>query len=92
MLVQAADELSGGSMGKILKFQKGKYFVSDDELAINTTMRIVLAVPFSAVAASTRLPGLPDKGDVTDWLDADPGRVDNFVNVCFDRAILETER
>jgi RecA-family ATPase len=30
------------------------------------------------------LPGLPNKGDVSDWLDADPQRADKFVEVCFD--------
>ena len=28
------------------------------------------------------LPDLPDKGDVSDWLDADPGRVEQLVDVC----------
>jgi RecA-family ATPase len=31
-----------------------------------------------------RLPGLPDKGDVSDWLDADPRRADKLVDICFD--------
>jgi AAA domain len=38
-------------------------------------------------AASIRvvlLPGLPDKGDVSDWLDADPGRAEKLADVCFD--------
>jgi hypothetical protein len=30
------------------------------------------------------LPGLPDKGDVSDWLDADPHHADKFADVCFD--------
>ena len=30
------------------------------------------------------LPGLPDKGDVSDWLDADPRRAGKLANVCFD--------
>ena len=30
------------------------------------------------------LPGLPDKGDVTDWLDANPNNAKKFINVCFD--------
>jgi hypothetical protein len=30
------------------------------------------------------LPDLPDKGDVSDWLDADPRRAEQFVDVCFD--------
>ena len=30
------------------------------------------------------LPDLPDKGDVSDWLDADPRRAEKFVDVCFD--------
>jgi hypothetical protein len=29
------------------------------------------------------LPDLPDKGDVSDWLDADPGRAEKLVDVCF---------
>jgi hypothetical protein len=30
------------------------------------------------------LPDLPDKGDVSDWLDADPRRADKLADVCFD--------
>ena len=30
------------------------------------------------------LPDLPDKGDVSDWLDADPRRAEKLVDVCFD--------
>ena len=30
------------------------------------------------------LPDLPDKGDVSDWLDADPRRTEKLVDVCFD--------
>jgi hypothetical protein len=30
------------------------------------------------------LPDLPDKGDVSDWLDADPRRVEKLVDVCFE--------
>ena len=29
------------------------------------------------------LPGLPDKGDVSDWLDVDPNNAKKFVDVCF---------
>ena len=36
LLSQAADELSGGNVGRILKFSKGKYFVGDDEVKLNT--------------------------------------------------------
>jgi hypothetical protein len=28
-----------------------------------------------------RLPGLPDKGDVSDWLDADPRRADKLIEI-----------
>ena len=38
-------------------------------------------------AASIRivlLPDLPPKGDVSDWLDADPSRAEKFVDVCFE--------
>jgi RecA-family ATPase len=31
-----------------------------------------------------RLPGLPDKGDVSDWLDADARNASKFADVCFD--------
>src|SRR5262249_30456698 len=31
-----------------------------------------------------RLPGLPDKGDVSDWLNAGPGNAGKLVDVCFD--------
>ena len=30
------------------------------------------------------LPDLPDKGDVSDWLDADPRRAGKFVDTCFE--------
>jgi RecA-family ATPase len=30
------------------------------------------------------LPDLPEKGDVSDWLDADPRRAEKLVDVCFD--------
>jgi RecA-family ATPase len=42
------------------------------------------------VAKSVRivsLPNLPDKGDVSDWLDADPRRADRLIDVCFDAPI-----
>ena len=35
------------------------------------------------------LPDLPDKGDVSDWLDADPHRAKKFANVCFDVPLWE---
>jgi hypothetical protein len=38
LLSEAAEELNGGNVGKILKFQKGKYFVGDDEIAINSEL------------------------------------------------------
>src|SRR5262249_7567512 len=31
-----------------------------------------------------RLPGLPEKGDVSDWLDVDPRNAGKLVDVCFD--------
>jgi len=31
-----------------------------------------------------RLPGLPEKGDVSDWLDADQRNADKLADVCFD--------
>ena len=38
LLSQAADELSGGNVGRILKFSKGKYFIGDDEIKLNAEM------------------------------------------------------
>lgn len=38
LLSEAAEELNGGNVGKILKFQKGKYFVGDDEIAVNSEL------------------------------------------------------
>ena len=32
------------------------------------------------------LPNLPDKGDVSDWLDADPRRAEKLADLCFDVA------
>jgi hypothetical protein len=43
LLIQAAEELGGGNIGKILKFQKGKYYVGDDEIAVNTEMAAHIA-------------------------------------------------
>jgi RecA-family ATPase len=40
-----------------------------------------------SIAKSVRvvlLPDLPDKGDVSDWLDADPHRASKLTEVCFD--------
>jgi hypothetical protein len=34
-----------------------------------------------------RLPDLPNKGDVSDWLDADPHRADKLVDICFDTPV-----
>ena len=31
-----------------------------------------------------RLPDLPEKGDVSDWLDAHPRNADRLVDICFD--------
>src|SRR5262249_55854883 len=36
------------------------------------------------------LPDLPDRGDVSDWLDADPSRAKKFVDVCFDAPLWKT--
>jgi RecA-family ATPase len=39
------------------------------------------------MAKSTRvvlLPNLPDKGDVSDWLDADPRHAEKLTDICFD--------
>src|SRR6516162_3522801 len=38
-----------------------------------------------------RLPGLPEKGDVSDWLDADSGNADKLVDYCFDAPLWTPE-
>lgn len=38
-----------------------------------------------------RLPDLPEKGDVSDWLDADSRNADKFVHVCFDAPLWAPE-
>jgi hypothetical protein len=38
------------------------------------------------------LPDLPDKGDVSDWLDADPLRARKFCDVCFEVPAWELEK
>jgi hypothetical protein len=39
---------------------------------------------FAKTIRIVSLPDLPDKGDVSDWLDADPRRTQNLADVCFD--------
>ena len=36
-----------------------------------------------------RLPDLPDKGDVSDWLDTDVRRAERFIDICFDAPLWE---
>jgi hypothetical protein len=38
LLMQAADDLGGDSIGKILKFTKGHYYIGDEEIAVNSEM------------------------------------------------------
>jgi len=38
-----------------------------------------------------RLPGLPEKGDVSDWLDADPHNAGKLGDVCFDAPLWTPE-
>ena len=49
--------------------------------------RLRLRMRCTRTAASIRivlLPDLPDKGDVSDWLDADPRRAEKLERVCYD--------
>jgi hypothetical protein len=43
----------------------------------------------AASIRSVLLPDLPHKGDVSDWLDADPKRAEKLVDVCFDVPLWE---
>ena len=48
---------------------------------------LAVAQALYGTASSVRivlLPGLPDKGDVSDWLDADPRHAEKLEKVCFD--------
>jgi RecA-family ATPase len=48
---------------------------------------LAAAQALHSTAASIRivlLPDLPDKGDVSDWLDTDPKRAEKLVRICFD--------
>jgi AAA domain len=38
-----------------------------------------------------RLPDLPEKGDVSDWLDADPRRADRLVDISFDAPLWQPD-
>jgi putative DNA primase/helicase len=41
----------------------------------------------AATIRIVRLPGLPEKGDVSDWLDAHPRNADRLVDICFDQPL-----
>ena len=43
----------------------------------------------AAIIRIVLLPDLPTKGDVSDWLDADPRRAEKLVEVCFDVPLWE---
>jgi hypothetical protein len=38
----------------------------------------------AATIRIVRLPGLPERGDVSDWLDAHPSNADRLVDICFE--------
>ena len=54
-----------------------------------------VAIALYAAAKTIRivsLPDLPNKGDVSDWLDADPQRSRKFCDVCFDAPLWSAEK
>ena len=59
----------------------------NDEPGRKKALAAAHALPDSArTIRMVSLPGLPDKGDVSDWLDADPRRAGKLVDICFDIA------
>ena len=61
--------------------------ILQDNDAAGAKRALEAAQQLHGAAASVRvvqLPDLPDKGDVSDWLDADPRNAEKLVDVCFD--------
>jgi hypothetical protein len=61
--------------------------ILQDNDAAGRTKALAAAQALNGTAASIRivlLPDLPDKGDVSDWLDSDPRRAEKLADVCFD--------
>ena len=60
-------------------------FILQDNDDAGRTKALAAARALHGAAKTVRivaLPDLPDKGDVSDWLDADPRRVEQLVDVC----------
>ncbi len=47
--------------------------------------------PVAKTVRVVRLPGLLEKGDVSDWLDQDPENANDLVEVCFDAPLWEVK-
>jgi hypothetical protein len=61
--------------------------ILQDNDAVGRAKALAAAQALHGTAASIRiilLPDLPAKGDVSDWLDADPRRAEKLADVCFD--------
>lgn len=61
--------------------------ILEDNDAAGRKKALEVATALHGAAKSIRivsLPDLPDKGDVSDWLDADPRRAEKLADVCFD--------
>jgi AAA domain-containing protein len=83
-----ATTISGGTKWtpEIVAPLKGRdVVVLEDNDDDGRAKALAAALALHGVAASIRivsLPDLPDKGDVSDWLNADPARAETFVDVC----------
>jgi AAA domain len=83
-----ATTISGGAKWtrEIVAPLKGRdVVVLEDNDDDGRTKALAAAHALHGVAASIRivsLPDLPDRGDVSDWLNADPARSETFVDVC----------
>jgi hypothetical protein len=83
-----ATTISGGTKWtpEIVSPLKGRdVVVLEDNDDDGRAKALAAAHALHGVAASIRivsLPDLPDKGDVSDWLNADPARAETFVDVC----------
>jgi AAA domain-containing protein len=65
-----------------------------DNDAAGAKRALEAAQQLRGTAASIRivlLPNLPEKGDVSDWLDADPKRAEKFAEVCLDVPLWEPD-
>ncbi|WP_299721025.1 hypothetical protein [Tardiphaga sp.] len=83
-----ATTISGGSKWTsdiVAPLKDRDVFILPDNDTKGAEKAIAAATVLYGVAATVRvvqLPDLPEKGDVSDWLDVDPKRADGLVDIC----------